>query len=173
MTTTIDELDLPQSQITTVSKRRIGEMMVNKGSKTVLTRTVTVFCQYVTMIAQELASQRKRRNIQGQDVLEALEIAGFPQLKDEITPMLSLYLATKAKPPTKRPVDTEDAKEQSGSVDDLESQGPTPIADQQEMEVTQQTLVESEDLQMDEESQEESQDSQMDETRDYYGFQNK
>ncbi|KAK4538355.1 hypothetical protein CDCA_CDCA17G4380 [Cyanidium caldarium] len=106
-----EELKLPVATLRRIIRRKMDELAQEPGGEAVETAagdgakrfllekdamlacsaSVTVFVSYLTMLAGDLARQRRRGTVTADDVLEALDRADFGDFRERVLPALQRH----------------------------------------------------------------------------------
>ncbi|XP_050520435.1 DNA polymerase epsilon subunit 3 [Daktulosphaira vitifoliae] len=92
----LEDLNLPVTAITRIVKEVLpSNVIVSKEAKTALARAASVFILYVSNQATTIATNRNKRTISAQDVLEALSQVDFDCLIEPLKHILEDFKSTK------------------------------------------------------------------------------
>lgn len=85
----LEDLNLPVTAITRIAKEVLpANIIVSKEAKTALARAASVFILYVSNQATTIATNRNKKTISAQDVLEALSQVDFDCLIEPLQQLL-------------------------------------------------------------------------------------
>lgn len=85
----LEDLNLPVTAITRIAKEVLPpNVIVSKEAKTALARAASVFILYVSNQATTIATNRNKKTISAQDVLEALSQVDFDCLIEPLQQLL-------------------------------------------------------------------------------------
>ncbi|KAF7985489.1 hypothetical protein HWV62_5274 [Athelia sp. TMB] len=88
----IENYELPKSIVTKISKSAIPEnAKLQKETTTSLVKGTTVFINYLSATAHDVAMSKQHKSISASDVLKALEIIEFGDLNDTLNTELQVY----------------------------------------------------------------------------------
>ncbi|KAI9332413.1 histone-fold-containing protein [Pilaira anomala] len=90
MSSTIEDNELPKANVTRVLKTALPPgTALQKDAKLAVSRAATVFINYLSSIANDVAKGANHKTISAPDVFKALEIVELdhlaPQLKESLT----------------------------------------------------------------------------------------
>lgn len=94
---TIDDLLFPKSIIVGLAKEVQAntdpskKLVINKDAATALQRSATIFVNHLLLFAREIAKDQEKKSCNVDDVLAALDLTGFPGLKNIVMDKLNDY----------------------------------------------------------------------------------
>jgi DNA polymerase epsilon subunit 3 len=90
--TSIDDFELPKACIMRVIKAALPDnALVNKEAKIVMTKSATVFINYLTATANEFTRSTNKKILSASDIFSALETLEFDEFSDRLRDSLEEY----------------------------------------------------------------------------------
>eukprot|EP00833_Pecoramyces_ruminatium_P006180 jgi/Orpsp1_1/1180212/evm.model.c7180000072528.1 len=83
--TSIDEFELPKACVMRVIKAALPDnALINKEAKIVMTKSATVFINYLTATANDVTKSTNKKILSANDIFSALETLEFDEFSDKL-----------------------------------------------------------------------------------------
>lgn len=99
-----DELKLPTAAVKRIVRSKLEEVLpgdreaaakvqLDKDAVTACSAATTVFISYLSAVSTDIAAEKRRNTIFGDDIMEALDSVDFSDIRQKVEPFLAQYRA--------------------------------------------------------------------------------
>ncbi|KAG2235061.1 histone-fold-containing protein [Thamnidium elegans] len=119
MSSTIEDNELPKANVTRVLKTALPPgTALQKDAKLAVSRAATVFINYLSSVANDVAKGANHKTISAPDVFKALEIVELDHLAPQLRESLTVYQQNMVEKKQKKKVRDESKAKEDGEDED-------------------------------------------------------